>query len=170
MRYLHIKGVSVKADFSTEDDVRYRYHLEIQKIGAPSSARTVCAIMQNPSYAGEDVADKSVQFLEKNVFELDLPEFRNVGRLTIVNQFARVLTNDFVGQDAEIGSRNDAAISNAIAQAEIVLIAWGSSNRFEARKEFVIGVLKEHQGKETYQTRMHPSRGRYENFILPFEI
>ena len=90
MRYLHIKGVSVKADFSAEDEVLYRYRLEIQKDGAPRSARTVCAIMQNPSYAGEEIADKSVQFLEKNILQLDLPEFQNVGRLIIVNQFAQL--------------------------------------------------------------------------------
>jgi len=28
-----------------------------------------CVVMQNPSYADEDVADKSVQFMEKIVFK-----------------------------------------------------------------------------------------------------
>ena len=170
MRYLHINGVDVKADFSTENGSLYRYRLEINKAGAPASSLTVCAIMQNPSYAGEEEADKSVQLLEKSIFELALPEFKNVGRLIIVNQFARVQTNDFVGESTEIGERNDAAISSAISESDIVLIAWGSSNRFMERKKFVLDQIKPQKSKKLYQTRMHPSRGRYEGFILPFEI
>ena len=170
MRYLHINGVDVKADFSTENGILYRYRLEIRKIGSPASSKTVCAIMQNPSYAGEEEADKSVQFLEKNIFELDLPEFKNVGRLIVVNQFARVQTNGFVGDPSEIGERNDLAISKAIDESDIALIAWGSSNRFSDRKKFVLDQLSSQRHKKFYQTKMHPSRGRYDGFILPLEI
>lgn len=35
-------------------------------------------VMQNPSYAGEDVADKSVQFMEKVVFKKELEAFKGV--------------------------------------------------------------------------------------------
>lgn len=170
MRYLHISGVYVKADFSTENGILYRYCLEIRKIGSSASSKTVCAIMQNPSYAGEEVADKSVQFLEKNIFELDLPEFKNVGRLIVVNQFARVQTNGFVGDPTDIGKRNDLAVSKAIAESDIILVAWGSRNRFSERKKFVLDQLKSQGHKEFYKTKMHPSRGRYDGFILPLEI
>lgn len=54
--------------------------------------------MQNPSYAGEEVADKSVQFMEKVVFQKGLPEFRDVRRLIVVNQFAYIETNNFEGR------------------------------------------------------------------------
>ena len=170
MPYLHIKNVSVSADFSTEADILYRYRLEISRDGAPESSKTVCVVMQNPSYAGEEEADKSVQFLEKNIFELGLIEFKNVGRLIVVNQFARVQTNGFAGLPSDIGSRNDQAIAAAVMESEIVVIAWGSSNRFCAREEYVLALLKRQQGKHFYQTRMHPSRGRYEGFIMPLEI
>ncbi|WP_082306064.1 DUF1643 domain-containing protein [Achromobacter piechaudii] len=170
MRYLHIKNVSVSAEFSTEADILYRYRLEINRDGALESSKTVCVVMQNPSYAGEEEADKSVQFLEKNIFELDLTEFKSVGRLIVVNQFARVQTNGFAGLPSDIGSRNDQAIAAAVMESEIVVIAWGSSNRFHARKEYVLDLLKRQQGKLFYQTRMHPSRGRYAGFIMPLEI
>ena len=170
MRYLHINDVVVKAEFSTENGVLYRYRLEVSKLGSPEGSLTVCAVMQNPSYANEEVADKSVQFLEKNIFERGLHEFSGVGRLVVVNQFARVQTNGFMDEDSDIGERNDLAISNAIAESDIVLVAWGAANRFQARKRFVLDLLASQKHKKFYKTRMHPSRGRYDDFILPLEI
>jgi hypothetical protein len=61
--------------------------LEIVLNGAAPTGKTVCVVMQNPSYAGEDVADKSVQFMEKVVFQKGLAEFTDVRRLIVVNQF-----------------------------------------------------------------------------------
>jgi len=170
MRYRHIDNVAVSADFSTEGGVRFRYQLEVRKAGAPKSLKTVCFVMQNPSYAGEEDADKSVQFLERYIFEHEVPEFRGVGRLIVVNQFARVQTNGFCGLLSDIGSRNDHAIATAVEDSEIVVIAWGSSNCFHARKEYVLDLLKRWPGKRFYQTKRHPSRGRYADFIMPLEI
>jgi hypothetical protein len=93
--------------------------------------------MQNPSYACEEIADKSVQFMEKNVFNRNLPAFVNVERLIVVNQFARVQTTSFVGGTSDIGEKNDAAIRRAIEQSAIVIIGWGISNRFNERQAFV---------------------------------
>ncbi|HLP17427.1 MAG TPA: DUF1643 domain-containing protein [Bacteroidota bacterium] len=171
MPYLHIPNVSVKARFATENGLRYRYRLEITKACAPSGMKTACVVMQNPSYAGETIADKSVQFMEKNVFERGLPEFAQVGRLIVVNQFAFIQTNAFQGLAHENGSKNDRAITDAIIESDIVIIAWGKSNRFEQRKEFVMNVLRSASPAKTlYMTRMHPSRGRYEGFIQPLSI
>ncbi len=168
MRYEHIDGVEVTAQFSQEGDKRFRYRLEINLVDAPPNGKSVCAVMQNPSYAGEDVADKSVQFLEKVVFTKGLPEFDGVRRLIVVNQFAYVQTNDFEGLPHQIGEHNDAAIMTALNESDIVVLAWGSSNRFEARKAFVLGILGGIKHKSLLQTRMHPSRGRYDGFIQPF--
>lgn len=167
MRHLHINNVVAKAHFATEGGQNYRYRLEITKLGASKSPKTVCAVMQNPSYAGESVADKSVQFLEKNVFERGLPEFKGVERLIVVNQFARIQTNGFVGLPNDLGRKNNKAIETALNEAHIILIAWGSGNPFTARKEFVLGLLPRLRGRELYKTRMHPSRGRYAGFIMP---
>lgn len=111
MRYEHIDGVEVAAQFSREGESRFRNRLEIALQSAQPSGKTVCAVMQDPSYAGEDVADKSVQLLEKVVFQKGLPEFEEVRRLIVVNQFAYSQTNDFEGLPHQIGELNDAATS-----------------------------------------------------------
>lgn len=170
MRHLHIDNVSVKAHFETEGDFRFRYRLEITRRSGSRLPRTACVVMQNPSYAGEDIADKSVQFMEKNVFERGLPEFDGVGRLIVVNQFARIQTNGFVGMRHDIGSKNDQAIEAAISESEIIIIGWGSSNRFNERKDFVLGLLKQLPDKLVYKTSSHPSRGRYAGFIQPLVV
>ncbi len=169
MRFLHIKGVNAKADFAQENGIDYRYRLEITRVGAARAPLTACFIMQNPSYAGEQEADKSVQFLEKNVFELNLPEFNDVGCLVVVNQYARIQTNGFLGLPSDVGLRNDQTIREAIRDSEIVVVAWGSSNRFEDRKRFILDLIKKSTDKTIYKTKMHPSRGRYASFILPFD-
>jgi len=171
MRHLHIKNVIAKAQFATENGLRYRYRLEITKDGASESPKTACVVMQNPSYAGEEEADKTVQFMEKNVFEQGLTEFNGVERLIVVNQFARIQTNDFAGLPYEIGTQNDNSIEAALKESEIIIIGWGSSNRFVERQEFVLELLKRmmHE-KQLYKTRMHPSRGRYADFIQPLSI
>ena len=170
MRYLHIKNVTAKAWFATEGGIKYRYRLDITKVGASTPPKTVCVVMQNPSYAGEKEADKSVQFIEKNVFELGLTEFKGVERLIVVNQFARIQTTGFTGLPSDLGTKNNKAIKAALEESEIIVIGWGTSNGFEARKDFVFSLLKRMHGKQLYKTKMHPSRGRYAGFILPLSI
>lgn len=170
MIYNHINNVTVTAQFAWEGNLRYRYRLEIILNEAAPTGKTVCVVMQNPSYAGEDVADKSVQFMEKVVFQKGLVEFAGVRRLIVVNQFAFIQTNAFQGLPHDVGSLNDVAIRDALHESDIVILGWGSSNRFEERKAFVIGLLNEMKQKVILKTRMHPSRGRYENYIQPFAI
>ncbi|MEK6707801.1 MAG: DUF1643 domain-containing protein [Pseudomonadota bacterium] len=169
MIYEHIEGVEVTAQFSWENDMRYRYRLEIVLKDALPNGKTACVVMQNPSYAGADVADKSVQFMEKVVFKKGLAEFEGVCRLIVVNQFARIQTNHFQGLPHEIGMLNDVAIKDALYESDIVILAWGSGNRFEERKAFVLGLLGEMKQKTLFKTRMHPSRGRYKEFIQPYQ-
>ncbi len=168
MQYRHIAGVSVAAKFASEGDLHFRYRLEIAVNQESENGKTACVVMQNPSYASDEIADKSVQFMEKVVFEKGLTEFHGVSRLIVVNQFARIQTNGFRGLPEEIGSKNDAAIREALEESDIVIIGWGSSNRFEERKAYVLGLLQDMRHKLVLKTRMHPSRGRYEGFIQPF--
>jgi hypothetical protein len=74
MRYEFIDCARVTAQFSQEGGQRFRFQLEISLTGSDPKGKTVCTVMQNPNYADEDVADKSVQFLEKVVFTKGLPE------------------------------------------------------------------------------------------------
>jgi hypothetical protein len=169
MIYEHIDGVSVTAKFTWEGELRYRYRLEIALIDAVPTGKIACVVMQNPSYANEGVADKSIQFMEKVVFKKGFPEFVDVSRLIVVNQFARIQTNDFQGLPHEIGSLNDAAIKDALHESDIVILGWGASNRFEERKAFVLGLLGEMSQKTLLKTGVHPSRGRYDGFIQPYQ-
>ena len=169
MIYEHIEGVSVTAQFAWEGELRYRYCLEFALKDANPTGKTACVVMQNPSYANEHVADKSVQFMEKVVFKKGLPEFEGMRRLIVVNQFARIQTNDFQGLPHEIGVLNDATIKDALHESDIVILGWGYSNRFEERKAFVLGLLGEMKQKTLFKTRMHPSRGRYDGFIQPYQ-
>lgn len=160
----------VTADFSTEETPIFRYRLEARKYSASNKPRTVCAVMQNPSYASVEIADKSVQVLERVVFEKGLVEFNGIERLIIINQFAFIQTNHFVGTDDQIGERNDQAIEKAIDESEIVLIAWGKDNDFVQRQERILEIVQAKNGKTLLQTSRHPSRVIYDGFIQPFHI
>ena len=168
MRHEHIEGVKVTAQFSEENGLRYRYLLEVTRKNSSPSGKTACVIMQNPSYACIEVADKSVQFMEKVVFQKGLPEFKGVRRLIVVNQFARIQTNLFEGHAHEIGSKNNSAIKSAFKKSDIIIVAWGCANPFEERKAFVLDLLQKMSGKKIFKTKKHPSRGCYAGFIQPF--
>ena len=168
--YKHIDGVEVKAEFSKENGLHYRYRLQITLKISPAAGKTVCVTMQNPSYAGIDEADKSVQFMEKVVFQRNLAEFEEVQRLIVVNQFARIQTNHFQGLADDIGARNDSAIKSALNESDVIILGWGSGNPFKERKAFVLGLLQKMNGKQLFKTKMHPARGHYDGFIQPFSI
>lgn len=165
MRHAHIENTEVAAKFSK--DKKYRYRLEIT-LKKTLPGKTACVLMQNPSYANEEVADKSVQFMEKVVFQKNLPEFRGVTRLIVVNQFARIQTHNFRGLREEIGRLNNRAIEAAFRESKMIILAWGRANPFHARKAFALGLLEKLRGKKIFITKKHPSRGCYEGFIRPF--
>ena len=147
MFFKHIDGVRVSAQFSK--DKKYRHRLEIIFQQSSIKGKTVCVVMQNPSYADEKFADKSVQFMEKVVFKKGLPEFRGVRRLIVVNQFAYIETNNFEGRPDQIGAKNNFAIESALKEADIIILGWGSSNKFKDRQVFVINLLKQLKGKQS---------------------
>ncbi len=124
--------------------------------------------MQNPSYACVEFADRSVQVLERVVFEENSEEFCDVGRLIIVNQFAFIQTNSFAGTREQIGPRNDAAIAKSLEQSEIVLLAWGKGNPFVQRQKEILEMVYLQQGKRLLQTSRHPSRVIYDGFIQEY--
>ena len=167
--YLHRPNLTVIADFSAEETPIFRYRLEARKDGASRNPRTVCAVMQNPSYASVEIADKSVQVLERVVFEKGLVEFNGVERLIVVNQFAFIQTKDFIGTADQIGERNDQAIDRAVDESEIVLIAWGKGNGFVQRQDRILEIVRGKKGKTLLQTSRHPSRVSYDGFIQPFD-
>ena len=167
MKYKHIDGVDVTPIFS--DDKKFRYKLEIIKTNPLKSDRkTVCVIMQNPSYANKNFADKSVQFIEKLIFCKDYEEFKDVYKILVVNQFAYIQTQDFKGNDKNIGVDNDRYIKSAINDSDIILIAWGKSNSYYDRQEVINCTLRSTSNKKMYKTKLHPRVGHYKNFISAY--
>lgn len=167
MRFEHIQNVNVSAVFSP--DRKFRYRLTVEKPGA-HAGKTVCVIMQNPSVANEDQADKSVQFLEKLVFEKNCySELQGCSKLVIVNQYAHIQTNDFDGTDDLIGTDNDAHIKKALDESDIIVIAWGSANGYAGRQKHILGMIGKKPGKPVYKSKAHPSRAGYGDFLIPFD-
>ena len=124
--------------------------------------------MQNPSGANEDVADKSVQFIEKLIFNEGYKEFDNVQKIIVVNQFAQIQTKDFKGNDKTIDLKNDGHIKSAINESDIILVAWGKNNNYRDRQEAINCKLRLTNNKKMYKTKKHPSRGFYKNFISDY--
>lgn len=167
MIFKHINEVNVLATFS--ECLTYRYRLDISlKSVTENQGTTVCAIMQNPSVANSEIADKSAQFLEKLVFLKDYEQFSTASRLIIVNQFAYIQTKDFSGSDEHIGSENDQHIQDALSESDIILVAWGSSNTFEHRKIVINGFIRTHNDKVLLKGKSHPSRASYEDYISTY--
>jgi len=165
--YKHIGGLKITPKFS--EDKKFRYKLEAIKIDRIGSDRkTVCVIMQNPSDANKNVADKSVQFIEKLIFNEDYKEFENVRKIIVVNQFADIQKKDFKGDDGVIDPENDKYIKSAINESNIILVAWGKSNSYYKRQESINGMLRLTRNKKMYKTKKHPSRGFYKNFISAY--
>ena len=167
MIFKHLAGLQIKATFS--DCGKFRYKLQITQ-PERGSGKVLCVIMQNPSEADSVRADKSVQFLEKLIFQGEYLEFADVSELIIVNQFAYIQKKDFEGSDRAIGPDNDTYIRDSIQKAEIVLLAWGKKNSYLARQEAIITMLRAAGNKQLYKTKKHPSRGHYLDFIEAYEI
>lgn len=167
MIFKHIDGVVSEAVFSPCG--RYRYRLTVDRFESPAE-KVVCVIMQNPSVANADVADKSVQFIENLIFMKGYQEFDNVIRIIVVNQYALVQTNGFAGTDEHVGPENDRHIAQALDEADIVLAAWGSSNPYKDRQEVINTMLAARQVEALYKTKKHPSRGTYNDFVEPYGI
>jgi len=166
--YLHRPGLAINTEFSREEIPLFRYRLEATRHKASSRMKTVCAVMQNPSYACSEKADRSVQTLERVIFEREIDEFAGVDRLVVVNQFAFIQTNDFAGTDDQIGEHNDAAITRAVHESDIILLAWGKANKFKQRQERILQIIFSHAGKTVLQTSRHPSRVVYDGFIQKY--
>ncbi len=164
-RFNHLEGLKTKAVFS--DCGKYRYLLEISK-DTKQQGKRVCAVMLNPSVANESQADLWVLFLEILVFQKGSPYLQKVTGLSVVNLFAFIQTREFAGSPEHIGPLNDRYLDQAIAAADIVLIAWGKSCAHPERQAVVMNLLDKHQEKAIFVTKSHPSRGTYQDFIRPY--
>jgi hypothetical protein len=165
MIYKHIPEVHVRAEFSNCKKFRYQLTIENTK---RTKGDSLCVIMQNPSVANTEIADKSVQFLEKLIFEKEIELFENIKTITLVNQFAYIQTKDFKGASSKIGKENDSFIRQVLEDSDIVIVAWGKTNPFLKRQEDILRIVNSFEDKTVLMTKKHPSRGTYQDFIMPF--
>lgn len=153
MPFYHIKDIKVKAKFS--EDRKRRYLLEIFKDDFDKSKhKIITVIMQNPSIADENNADRAVNFLENLIFTKNKKEFKNVGKIFIVNLFSSVQTRDFSGDASEKDIKNFNSIKNSINNSDIILIAWGKNN-YTKKKNEIYSLFD--KSKKYYSTKYHPS-------------
>jgi hypothetical protein len=165
--YRHVMGLRISSVFS--DDLKYRYKLIAETSDIKDGDLAVCVIMQNPSYANDDIADKSINFLEQLIFQKKLKVFENVKRMVVVNQYAQILTEGFKPDENSNGGDNNASIEQTIIKSDIIVIAWGASNSFKDRKEFVHKLLRESTSKIILATKKHPSLGSLsEDFLVEY--
>lgn len=165
MVYKHLNLIDANAIYSICG--KYRYQLTLQHKGK-ENGQTVCVIMQNPSVAGSEFADKSVQFLETLIFQKEYPEFKKISKILIVNQFSRIQTKNFKGRVSDIGPETDNHIRKAIRKSDIILIAWGKTNPYHERQKVITQMIQSFENKKIFITKKHPSRGRYQEFITSY--
>lgn len=167
MEYHHLERLIITAKFSPCG--KFRYQLSVINPHGKGS-KTICTVMQNPSEADELKADKSIQFLEKLIFKKGYIIFKEVRKIIVVNQFAFIQKKGFTGTADQIGPENDHYIRESIEESDMVLIGWGKSNHYQERKDKVFQILASFKDKTLLETRKHPSRGFYKEFIRPFKV
>ena len=164
--YRHLENLSSIPTFS--NDKKFRYLLEIGH--KQNKGKTVCVIMKNPSYANQFIADKSVSFLEKLIFQKKIQKFNQISKIVIVNLYSRIQTRDFSASTESIGSKNDIYIRKAIEESNIILRAWGVCENNE-RVQKIEDMVKGFPNKILYKTKKHPAVGSYsESFIKKWEM
>src|SRR5690349_4646743 len=159
-----ISGAATFSDCGT-----YRYDLERSGLGGRLTA-LVC--MLNPSKAGAVVSDMTVTKLIGFAGPLDLARF------IVVNAAAMISTdpNELSAAADPIGPDNDKHIERALAQADLVIAAWGGGIELldRARREHVLKLLRS-RGHELmcFGTTggghpKHPSRLAYSTPLVRF--
>jgi len=169
--YNHLDGLYVAPPFFV-DNRTFRYKIEIYKPREIEGlGETLCVILQNPSYADETRADKSINIIEKVVFEKDYKVFDKVDHIVIVNQFAYVQTKNFYGDEGKIGVLNDYILEREIKNADIILIGWGLDNHYSDRKKTIKKIIFDNQNKnkKIYITSMHPCVVKYDDYISEYD-
>jgi hypothetical protein len=83
--YEKVDQSRIKAKFSHDRKHRYSLYLPFKD---RVDGHTVCVIGQNPSYADEKIADKTLHYIEHLVYD-KCPE---VGSIVVLNLFSRVDT------------------------------------------------------------------------------
>ena len=154
-------------------DCKYRWVLDIPYISEPTRTETVSVILKNPSSAGECVADRTIQNVEKEIYR----RFKAAAKLSILNLFAvrATYTKDVRCEIAQgglvraTGYGNDNAIQRTLKVSDHVVAAWGGPSRipngcYNERVNQMIRMLSDYRAKlwrigELSKKHKHPRHG-----------
>jgi hypothetical protein len=152
------------------DDLVYRYRLERQWEGSPT---TVTWVMLNPSTADAHVDDPTVNRC------ISFTRRAGYGRLLIVNLFALRATDPtaLALHPDPVGPRNLVHVSAALGEAQLIVAAWGaepmalrSSVRLKLGTMAPAGVDVVCLGKTGKGHPKHPGRLAAATLFLPFDL
>lgn len=108
----------VKADISKDN--RHRFGLQIPFIDRDNYP-TLCIVGQNPSDANAGVADKTIQYLEKYVYQ-NLPAF---GSILMLNLYSRIDKYKTATEDL-LNAQTDEVFRQSMAEHNDVLMVYGA--------------------------------------------
>ena len=151
------------------DDRRYRYHLRRHFGG---SEEGVLFIMLNPSVADENKDDNTLRRCR------DFAEQWGYGHMNIANLFAVISTDPaaLYKVDDPVGAETDSYIRSLLADAGMVVTAWGSHgdrfpNRVKAVREMVAEyTVPYHLGLTKGGQPRHPLTLRRDAEPTPFPL
>jgi hypothetical protein len=69
----------------------------------------------------------------------------------------------------DIGADNDRHIEQAIAESDVILVAWGKSNAHTTRKQVINRMLRNQRDKLLLQGKSHPSRAGYSGYVSSYD-
>ena len=98
---------------------RFRKFLKVSYIGR-ENGKTLCIIGQNPSNANRDIADKTIYFIEKYIYE----NFEYISTIYFLNLYSRVDTDKSEIENLEHDTF-DSFMLNALSDFELFLIIYG---------------------------------------------
>lgn len=118
----------------------YRYRLDRHLSGPLFANQRVCTfVMLNPSTADEVDDDPTIRRVQ------GFARREGCTRLVVVNLFA-LRSTDPDGlhyHDAPVGPDNDAAIRDAVREADLVVCAWGGHEAARERGPAVLSAIRE---------------------------
>ena len=129
-----------------------------------------CFIMLNPSVANEHHDDPTTTQCLKRVIK------EGYGSYEAVNLFALVSTSpsELKQHPQPIGLHNDEFIQTAVANASLIVVAWGAGGNLYNRGNVVLKLLSEEAlyclGKNLYGTPRFPLRVPYSQPFIPFDM
>ena len=153
----HVDGQRIRARFSRRNT--HRWALQVPYRQDSARTQTVSVFLKNPSSAGEQFADRTIQTVEREIYRL----FPMAAWLWVFNLFAIRATEtrdvrraiDQHNIEWAIGDENDRALLCAIRDSHHIVAAWGAQSSllkadYDKRVQQVVRMLDDHRHKLWY--------------------